>query len=154
GEVGEHRARKPDPPLRSEPMSGRLLILGGGLWQVEYIRRARALGLETWVTDWSASAPGRAHADHFEPIDLKDKAATLALARRARVDAVMTAADIGVPTAAYVADELGLPGCDPELALAATNKFAMRRRSERAGIPVPRYRRVTSVGDAHAIGDR
>src|SRR5262249_38525127 len=116
--------------------------------------RARALGLETWVTDWSASAPGRAHADHFEPIDLKDKAATLALARRARVDAVMTAADIGVPTAAYVADELGLPGCDPELALAATNKFAMRRRSERAGIPVPRYRRVTSVGDAHAIGDR
>ena len=32
----------------------------------------------------------------------KDRDATLAFARHARIDAVLTAADIGVPTAAYV----------------------------------------------------
>ncbi len=115
-----------DPDLSGR----RLLILGGGLWQLEYVRRARQLGLETWVTDWSPSALARDEADHFVPIDLKDYEATLALARRARVDGVLTAADIGVPTAAHVAARLGLPGHSPALADDATNKFKMRQSSE------------------------
>jgi len=122
----------------------RLLILGGGLWQRPYVQRARQLGLETWVTDWSPAAAARGDADHFEPIDLKDQEATLALAARARVDGVLTAADIGVPTAAYVADRLGLAGHSIEVAHQATNKFAMRRQAARAGIRGPRYRVVRS----------
>jgi biotin carboxylase len=137
----------------SELAGKRLLILGGGLWQLEYVRRARQLGIETWVTDWSATAVAREHADHFEPIDLKDRDATLALAGRARVDGVLTAADIGVPTAAFVAGRLGLPGHAPALADAATDKFAMRRRSESLGIPCPAYRCVRSVAEAGAALD-
>jgi biotin carboxylase len=131
----------------------RLLMLGGGLWQLEYVRRARQLGVETWVTDWSAAAIARDEADHFEPIDLKDREGTLALARRARVDGVLTAADIGVPTAAFVAERLGLRGHAPTLAEAATNKFAMRQCSESLGIAGPAYRCVRSVGDAAAAVD-
>ena len=119
----------------------RLLILGGGLWQLEYVRRARQLGLETWVTDWSATAVAGDEAHHFEPIDLKDRDATLALARDARIDAVLTTADIGVPTAAYVAERLGLPGHPPKLADDATNKFEMRQRSE-----LPRHRVSRGTG--------
>jgi biotin carboxylase len=126
----------------------RLLILGGGLWQLEYVRRARQLGIETWVTDWSSSAVARDEASRFEPIDLKDRDATLALAERARIDGVLTAADIGVPTAAYLADRLGLPGHSPALALAATNKLRMRQCSETAGIACPRYRLVHSTEEA------
>jgi biotin carboxylase len=138
-----------DPELAGK----RLLILGGGLWQLEYVRRARQLGLETWVTDWSATAVAREACDHFEPIDLKDREATLALARRARVDGVMTAADIGVPTAAYVASRLGLPGHSLTLADAATNKLRMRQGADRSGIPCPRYRRVGSAEEAAAVID-
>ncbi len=137
----------------SELAGKRLLILGGGLWQLEYVRRARQLGLETWVTDWSATALARDEADHFEPIDLKDCDATLALARRARIDAVLTAADIGVPTAAYVAERLGLPGHRPKLASYATNKFEMRQRSQLLGIACPWYRRVRSTEEATAAID-
>ena len=131
----------------------RLLILGGGLWQLEYVRRARQLGLETWVTDWSATAVARDEADHFEPIDLKDRDATLTLARRARIDAVLTAADIGVPTAAYLAERLGLAGHRPKLASYATNKFEMRQRSRLLGIAGPWYRRVRSPEEAAAAID-
>jgi biotin carboxylase len=139
-----------DPELSGK----RLLILGGGLWQLEYVRRARQLGLETWVTDWSPDAVARDEADHFERIDLKDREATLALARRARIDAVLTAADIGVPTAAYVAERLGLCGHSPILADHATNKFRMRQRSQSLGIACPPYRQVRSIQDAAAaIGD-
>jgi biotin carboxylase len=138
-----------DPELAGK----RLLILGGGLWQLEYVRRARQLGLETWVTDWSPSALARDAADHFEPIDLKDRDATLALARDARIDGVLTAADVGVPTAAHIAERLGLSGHSPRLAEYATNKFAMRQRSESLGIACPRYRRARSVADALAAID-
>lgn len=140
------RSTAPDPELAGK----RLLILGGGLWQLEYVRRARQLGLETWVTDWSPAAVARNDADHFDPIDLKDHDATLALAERARIDAVLTAADIGVPTAAYVAERLGLPGHSTAQADYATNKFRMRQRSRELGIPCPAYRLVRSMGDAAA----
>jgi len=142
--IGTARA---DPLLAGK----RLLILGGGLWQLEYVRRARELGLETWVTDWSAEAPARGEADHFEPIDLKDRDATLALARQARIDAVLTAADIGVPTAAYVCEQTGLPGYSRELAEFATNKFLMRQRAVAAGIACPWYARVRSADEAAVV---
>jgi biotin carboxylase len=146
----ERRAER-DPELAGK----RLLILGGGLWQWPYVRRARELGLETWVTDWSPAAIARGDADHFDPIDLKDRDATLALAERAKVDGVLAAADIGVPTAADVAERLGIPGHAPALAEYATNKFKMRQRSEELGIPCPWYRRVRSAEEARqAIDER
>ena len=128
----------------------RLLILGAGLWQVEYIRHARRLGAETWVTDWSPTAVGKPEADHFEPIDVTDAEETLAFARRAGVEGVLTAADVAVPTAAYVAAELGLPGYSPALAMQATNKLNMRLRSEEVGILCPWFHPVRSVATAAA----
>lgn len=136
-----------DPDLAGK----RLLILGAGLWQVPYILRARALGVETWATDWSPTAVGRDAPHHFSPIDLRDRERTLEYAREARVDGVMTAADIGVPTAAYVAERLGLPGPGPRLAEAATNKRVMRDRALAAGLECPAFRAVRSTGAARTF---
>ena len=127
----------------------RVLILGGGLWQREYVRRTKQLGAEVWVTDWSAEAVARLDADHFAPIDLRDREGTLEFARAARVDAVLTSADVGVPTAAYVADALGLPGSPPDLAERATNKFAMRQWAQMSGLACPWFARVESAEAAH-----
>ena len=131
----------------------RLLILGGGLWQVEYVRRARDLGVETWVTDWSSDAPGRIDAAHFAAVDLKDREGTLALAASARIDGVLTAADIGVPTAAYLVEQLGLHGYRGIVAELATNKYAMRERARALGIACPWYRRVRSLDEARRVVD-
>ena len=148
--IGEEPVAERD----SEIAGRRLLILGGGLWQRDYVRRARALGLETWVTDWHADAVARDDADHFFPIDLKDAAATLELARSARVDGVMTPADIGVTTVAYVASALGLPGPTPELARRSTNKLDMRRRAADVGLAVPWFEPVRSVEAAFEMMTR
>jgi biotin carboxylase len=142
------RISPPSSASDREVAGKRLLVLGAGLWQVEYLRCARRLGIETWATDWSPAAIGRDEADHFEPIDLKDADATLALARRAAIDGVMTAADVGVPTAALVAEELGLPGPGVRLALDATDKVRMRERAVAAGLNCPRFRRVRSAAEA------
>jgi biotin carboxylase len=139
--------------LDPEIAGKRLLILGAGLWQVEYIRHARRLGAETWVTDWSPTAVGRTEGDHFEPIDVTDAEETLAFARRAGIDGVLTSADVAVPTAAFVAAQLGLPGYSPALAAQATNKLKMRRRSEEVGILCPWYRPVRSAAAAALLVD-
>ena len=129
----------------------RLLILGAGLWQADYIRHARRLGAETWATDWSDDAVGKRDADHFAPIDVTHAEETLAFARQARIDGVLTAADVAVPTAAFIAAELGLPGYSPAVAAQATNKLSMRRRSEAVGINCPRFTPVRSVADASLL---
>jgi biotin carboxylase len=126
----------------------RILILGAGAWQIAYLRRAKELGCEVFATDWSKDAPGACHADVFEPIDLKDVEATVRFAEHNRVNAVLTAADIGVPTAAEVAARLGLRFHSRELATQATDKSAMRAAAQRAGIGGPRFLIANSPAEA------
>src|SRR5690606_1904841 len=49
------------------------------------------------------------------------------------------ASDVGVPTVAHVARQLGLIGNSEESALLSTNKFQMRNAFERAGLNCPGY---------------
>lgn len=104
-----------------------ILIVGGGQNQCGLIARARARGLKTVVTDINKDPPGRALADVFVSLDTKDKEGNLAVARKHHINAVATdQTDAAVPTAAYVAETLGLPGIGYELAVRFTNKFVMR----------------------------
>lgn len=120
-----------------------LHVLGGGLWQLPTIRLAKTLGYRTLVTDMHADCPGYALADRHEQVDITDRAATLEAARRHRVDGIICdTTDVGVPTMAYVAEQLGLPGIGYETALNFTNKHRMRTLSRQAGVPNPEFELV------------
>jgi len=134
--------------------SHRLLILGGGLWQQPYVLKAKELGFEVFLTDWSREAPASRYADVFRQIDLTDIEATTTFAEQHRVDAVLTAADIGVFTAACVADRLGLRYHSRDLALTATDKYEMRKAALRAGLDIPRFCLARSKEEGvHAAGE-
>jgi S-sulfo-L-cysteine synthase (3-phospho-L-serine-dependent) len=64
--------------------------------------------------------------------------------------AVCTFTDYSVHVVAEVARELGLPGVDPEAALAARDKLRTRRRCEQAGVPAPRFAWALTEADAVA----
>lgn len=128
----------------------RILILGAGAWQAPYIQKAKKLGLRVFATDWENSAPGAPVADVFRRIDLRDKERSLAFASESRVEAIFTSADIGVPTAAFVAGKLGLPYHSREVALAATNKQVMRDKARAFGLGGPRYFPCRSLAGALA----
>lgn len=110
------------------------------------------MGHEVYACEWSADAAAKDVAHVFEPIDLKDRKKVLEFAERHSVDGVLSAADIGVPAAAYVAERLGLRFHPLELALDATNKYRMRRRSRDAGVPGPRFRLVETFEAARDAG--
>jgi formate-dependent phosphoribosylglycinamide formyltransferase (GAR transformylase) len=123
-------------------------MLGAGTWQVPWIRKAVSMGIEVCATDWSSQAEGKPFAHHFEAIDLKDKEKTLQWALEHQINGVLTAADIGVPTAAYVAEKMGLRFHSELLALRATNKYAMRQHALEIGLPGPEFYCVSSDTNA------
>ena len=107
--------------------SKRILILGGGRYNVPSIRAARESGFFTLVADRNADAPGLKAADHPLPIDLND-CGTLIQATKSfgGVDGVVAMAEVGVRAAAQISARLGLPSISEQAAANATSKAAMR----------------------------
>jgi carbamoyl-phosphate synthase large subunit len=92
--------------------------------------------------------PAFALADYHEIVDITDKDATLRVASRYKIDGILCdTTDVGVPTAAYVAEKLGLAGMGYDTSVNFTNKGRMRQITDRAGLTVPAYRLVHSESD-------
>jgi len=109
--------------------SKRILILGGGRYNVPSIRAARESGFFTLVADRNADAPGLQAADQPLPIDLNDcDALVQAIEKFGAVDGVVAMAEVGVRAAARISARLGLPSIPEQAAANATSKAAMRRR--------------------------
>jgi biotin carboxylase len=109
-------------------MTPRVLIVGGGVNQLELVRRAKQRGCWVAVSDINEDPPCKAEADRFYQIDTTDKAETYRAAQSAQITAVTTdQSDVAVPTTAYIAEQLGLPGIGFETSLRFTNKHLMRQ---------------------------
>jgi len=129
-----------------------LHILGAGEWQLPTIRLARQLGYHVLVTDMYKERPGYGWADENAVVDIVDLEGTLQVAESHRIDGIMCdTTDAGVPTMAYVAEKLGLPGIGYETALNFTNKLRMRRLTSRAGIPSPGFGTAGTAGTAQEV---
>lgn len=88
----------------------KILLLGGSAQQVIAIETAKRLGLYTVLCDYLPDNPGQYVSDKFYLVSTTDKEAVLAVAQAEHVDGVLAyASDPAAPTAAYVAEKLGLP---------------------------------------------
>ncbi len=88
----------------------KLLLLGGSRYLVPVIKACHKLGYYAITCDYLPNNAAHAHADEYHNVSIVDKEAVLALAKRLKIDGIMSfACDPGVVTAAYVAEELGLP---------------------------------------------
>lgn len=135
-------------------MKKKLLIITASAWQEPVIEAAKSMGLLVVVTDKNAKAPALRLADYPEVVDTLDLEAVLRIAQAHSVDGVVAEqTDVAVPTAAYVAERMGLPGIGCDVALSVTDKWRMREKCRQAGIPGPRYRRVETVDDAVAAAE-
>ena len=118
----------------------KILILGAGLWQKPYLKKAKDIGLYVCATDWSQNPEGKEYADTFECIDVRDTERSLNFAVKNKIDAVFTSSDFGVTTAAYIADKMSLPFHSLELSHIATNKYLMRNAIKKIGLKTPQYK--------------
>ena len=106
----------------------KILIIGAGFLQSYVIRKAKEMGYITLAVDANEKALGFAYADEHAVINIVDEEACLAYAKDKQIDGVLTAAtDYGVLTAAYIAEQMGLPGLRYESAKRIKNKYLVRK---------------------------
>lgn len=106
----------------------KVLIIGAGFLQDFVICKAKRMGYETYTVDADANAIGFKHADHYKVVNIVDEKACLEYAKENGIDGVLTAAtDYGVLTAAYIAQEMHLPGLQYEVAQLIKNKYKVRK---------------------------
>jgi biotin carboxylase len=118
--------------------------------QAPALETAKALGLSAIAVDGNIDAPFAHLAARFFHIDLKDKEALLDLATRLKNEdeglaAVFTAGTDFSYAVAFIAEKLRLPGNSYQTALNTTDKARMRSCFDAAGVPSPRYVRVTAA---------
>ena len=106
----------------------KILIIGAGFLQDFVIQKAVSMGYETLTVDADSEAIGFSHAHKHAVINIVDEKACLEFAKKEQIDGVVTAAtDFGVLSAAYVAQEMGLPGLRYEVARLIKNKYRVRK---------------------------
>lgn len=124
----------------------KLVIIGANEFQNPLILKAGEMGYETHVFAWRAGAVGEETADYFYPVSITEVDEILKICREIRPDGVASiGSDLANITVAKLAKALGLPGNELSCIEKSTNKAAMRRAFQDAGVEVPFFQTVGSV---------
>jgi biotin carboxylase len=127
----------------------KVLLLGGSHFQVPSVKTARDLGYHVITCDYIPDNPGHKFAHEYHNTSTTDKSAVLKLSESLKIDGIVCyASDPAAPTAAYVAEQMGLPGNPYESVEILANKDKFRDFLSRNGFRVPRARGYQSCDEA------
>lgn len=123
----------------------KLMILGGSKYAVPVIETAHRLGIYVITCDYLPDNIAHKYSDEYCNVSIIDKEAVLEAARNQKIDGIVSfACDPGVVTAAYVAEEMGLPfQCSYESAVILQDKGLFRQFLTDHAFNVPHARRYT-----------
>lgn len=129
----------------------KILLLGGSAQQIVAIETAQKLGYYTVLCDFLPDNPGQYAADKFYQVSTTDKQAILEVAKQENIDGILAyASDPAAPTAAYVAEKMGLPGNPYESVEILCNKDRFRAFLAENGFCTPKAKGYTRAEDALA----
>lgn len=127
----------------------RILFLGGAPTQIPPLKYAREQGHYVITCDYLPENPGHKYADEYHNVSTTDKDAVLKLAEKLNIDGIVAyASDPAAPTAAYVAEKLGLPGNPYESVEILARKDLFRAFLEEHGFNTPRSQSFYHLDDA------
>ena len=128
----------------------KLLLLGGSSYLLPVIREAHELGIHVITCDYLPNNAAHKYADEYRNVSIIEKEAVLQTARELQIDGVMSfACDPGVTTAAYVAEQLGLPFAGSYASVSILqDKGRFRAFLRDNGFTVPWARRYTDKAAA------
>lgn len=123
----------------------KILIIGAGIGQVNLVKLAQSRGCHVTVVSIKGDYPCISLADDFFECDIYDKNNIVEFAKRNHIDAVLSDQnDLMMPTVAYVAEKLSLPGNSLKQQLSYTDKNIFKGICNRINVPVPNHVAVTT----------
>ncbi len=107
----------------------KILVVGGGAYQVPLIKRIIESGHEAYCVDGNPNAMGFECATGYKHINVLDENACLEYAKELGINAVMTyGATLTLPTVAYIGEKLGLPALPVDTAELSKSKYKIKKR--------------------------
>lgn len=127
----------------------KLILLGGSFQQICAIKYAKEQGYYTVLCDFLPDNPGQEYADIYYCVSTTDKEAILNVAKKEKVDGIVAyASDPAAPTAAYVAEKMGLPTSPYNSVELLTNKDMFRSFLSNNGFCTPKAKGYDSIEEA------
>lgn len=127
----------------------KVLVVAGGEWQTPLVARLKKMGFYVLNANLYKDSPGFRYADKTFIADVCDKDKIYEFAKKEKIDGVLTdESDIAVPTVAYIAEKLNLPGITQEKAELFTNKYKMREFCKNNDFASPAYQICGTLQEA------
>lgn len=127
----------------------KLLLLGGARYLLPVIEMAHKLNCHVITCDYLPQNVAHKYSDEYWNISIIDKEAVLQMAKKEKIDGVMSfACDPGVITASYVAEIMGLPfQCSYKSAQVLQDKGLFRKFLTENKFNCPHARSYESAGE-------
>ena len=126
----------------------KVLMLGGSMQQIPAIKRAKEMDYYVITCDYLPENPGHQYADEYHNVSTTDIDKVLELAQKINIDGIVAyASDLAAPTAAYVAEKMGLPGNPYESVKILTQKDLFREFLGKNRFNTPKARGYSSYDE-------
>lgn len=117
----------------------KIISLGGNVFQKSAVMAAKRLGYYVIDVDYLPDNPAHKYSDEYYNISITEKEEILKLAKSKQVDGIISfASDVGAPTAAFVAERMGLPTNPYKSVEIMTRKDLFHPYLKQNGFYVPR----------------
>jgi len=128
----------------------KLMLLGGLRYLIPLIEEAHRMGIYVITADYLPDNIAHKYSDEYCNVSIIDKEAVLAKARELKIDGILShAVDPGVTTAAYVAEQMGLPfQCSYEAACILQDKSRFRKFLAEHGFNSPKAKGYDNAEEA------
>lgn len=136
--------------LWGEKKVKKLMLLGGLRYALPVIKAAHEHGIYVITCDYLPNNVAHNFSDEYCNVSIIDKEKVLEVAKKMHIDGIMSfACDSGVVTAAYVAEQMGLPNVGPyESVCILQNKGKFRDFLMKNGFNVPAAKTYKDIDDA------
>ncbi len=128
----------------------RLMLLGGLRYLLPVIEEAHKLGVHVITADYLPDNIAHKYSDEYCNVSIIDKEAVLKAAQELQIDGILShAVDPGVVSAAYVAEQMGLPfQCSYKAACILQDKSLFRQFLADNGFNCPHAKGYSNLEDA------
>lgn len=131
------------------PIMKKIMMLGGNYFQMTATKAAKDLGHYVISVDYLPDNPAHKLADEYHNVSTVDKEAVLKLAQELKIDGIVSyASDVSAPTAAYVAEKMGLPTNPYESVMILTHKDLFRPFLIEHGFNSPKSKGFADLSEA------
>ena len=129
----------------------KLMLLGGIHYLLPVIEIAHNHGFHVITVDYLPNNIAHKYSDEYHNVSILDKNSVLALAKKLQINGILSyAVDPGVVTAAYVAENMGLPfSCSYKTASILQDKSLFRKFLIDNGFNAPHAKGYKNAKDVH-----